>query len=318
MQQLNAPSVRWEWISEAWNLFTKQWSTWVLMILVMSLVMGLIYLPFYAIAFFSMMPSVSEDGSVSSGAGFLPIVIFPVMYLAIVCVASWLSAGLDSAAFKQIRGEQIAVGDLLSGGRYFSRIIGALVLVGIAYSIGLMLCLIPGLIVYGLAFLTVPMIVEGGKGSIDAIKASIEVTKKDWIMFTLFALALGFIAGAGGIACGIGVLATAPLLPLAHALAYRDLIGVHGAQAAGRFAALPPPDYSSYTPSQAPYAPPDYGSYTPPPTPSTPPQPESRPYTPSQTPPTPPPAPSWSAPTNVSPPASEPETKTCPHCGATL
>jgi hypothetical protein len=127
MQQVNAPGVRWEWISEAWNLFTKQWSAWVLMILVMCLVMGLIYLPFYAIAFFSMMPSVSEDGAVSAGAGFLPIVIFPVMYLAIVCVASWLSGGLYSAAFKQLRGEQISVGDLFSGGRHFSRMIGAFV-----------------------------------------------------------------------------------------------------------------------------------------------------------------------------------------------
>ncbi|HKC84914.1 MAG TPA: zinc-ribbon domain-containing protein [Blastocatellia bacterium] len=287
MQQLNAPSVRWEWISEAWNLFTKQWSTWVLMILVMSLVMGLIYLPFYAIAFFSMMPSVSEDGSVSSGAGFLPIVIFPVMYLAIVCVASWLSAGLYSAAFKQIRGEQIAVGDLFSGGRYFSRIIGALVLVGIAYSIGLMLCLIPGLIVYGLAFLTVPMIVEGGKGTIDAIKASIEVTKKDWVMFTLFAIALGFIAGAGAIACGVGILATAPLAFLGHALAYRDLVGMPGAQSQGQFMPPPPPDYRDYAPSQTPVA-----------------QPQP---------------PAWTPPQDYgSTPTPESATKTCPHCGATL
>src|SRR5262249_53219464 len=171
MQQLNAPSVRWEWISEAWNLFTKQWSTWVLMILVTFLVMGLIYLPFYAITFFAMMPSVSDDGVVAPASGFLPLVILPVMYLAIICAISWLFGRLYSAAFKQLRGEQIAVGDLFSGGRYFSRMIGALVLIGIASGIGGMLCLIPGLIVYGLAFLTVPMIIEGGKGTIDAIKA---------------------------------------------------------------------------------------------------------------------------------------------------
>ena len=62
MQQVNAPSVRWEWIGEAWNLFTKQWSVWVVMILVTCLVVGLIYLPLYFIAIFSMVPSVSEDG----------------------------------------------------------------------------------------------------------------------------------------------------------------------------------------------------------------------------------------------------------------
>jgi hypothetical protein len=287
MQQLNAPSVRWEWISEAWNLFTKQWSTWVLMILVTCLVMGLIYLPFYAITFFAMMPSVSDDGVVAPASGFLPIVIFPVMYLAIICAASWLFGGLYSAAFKQLRGEQIVVGDLFSGGRYFSRMIGALVLIGIASGIGGMLCLIPGLIVYGLAFLTIPMIVEGGKGTIDAIRASVEVTKKDWIMFTLFAIALGFIAGAGGIACGVGVLATYPLLFLGHALAYRDLVGMPGAQSQGQFMPPPPPDYRDYAPSPTPYAQPQPPAWTPPPNYGSTPTPESA-------------------------------TKTCPHCGATL
>ena len=286
MQQLNAPSVRWEWISEAWNLFTKQWSTWVLMILVTCLVMGLIYLPFYFVAIFSMVPSVSDDGVVTPASGFLPIVLFPVMYLAIICVISWLFGGLYSAAFKQLRGEQIAVGDLFSGGRYFSRMIGALVLIGIASGIGGMLCLIPGLIVYGLAFLTVPMIVEGGMGTIDAIKASVEVTKKDWLMFTLFALALGLIASAGGIACGVGVLATYPLLFLGHALAYRDLVGMPGAQSPGQFMPPPPPDYRDYAPSQA----------------SAQPQP-----------------PAWTPPPNYgSTPTPESATKTCPHCGATL
>jgi hypothetical protein len=315
MQQVNAPSVRWEWISEAWNLFTKQWSVWVVMILVTVLAVGLIYLPLYFVALFSMAPSVSEDGIVTPASGFLPIVIFPVGYLAIMCVMSWLTGGLYSAAFKQLRGEQIAVGDLFSGGQYFSRMIGALLLVGIASGIGSIFCLIPGLIVYGLAFLTAPMIVEGGKGSIDAIKASIEVTKKDWIMFTLFAIALIIIAEAGAIACGVGILATLPLLFLSHALAYRDLVGIPGAQE-GEF--MPAPEYRSYTPSQTPYAPPDYGSYTQTPTPSAPPPPDYRPYTPTPTPSAPPPAPSWAAPTNVSPPASESETKTCPHCGATL
>ena len=100
-----------------------------------------------------------------------------------------------------------------------------------------------------------PMIVEGGKGTIDAIKASVEVTKRDWIMFTLFAIALGLIAGAGGIACGVGVLATYPLLFLGHALAYRDLVGMPGAQSQDSLCRrLLPPDYRDYAPAQTPRA----------------------------------------------------------------
>jgi hypothetical protein len=287
MQQVNAPGVRWEWIGEAWNLFTQQWSVWVVMILVTVLAVSVIYLPFYFVAIFSMVPTVSEDGVVSTGSGFLPILIFPVMYLAVISVMSYLFGGLYSAAFKQLRGEQIAVGDLFSGGRYFSRMIGAMVLVGIASGIGTIFCLIPGLIVYGLAFLTIPMIVEGGKGAIDAIKASIEVTKRDWLMFTLFAIALAIIAGAGGIACGVGALATYPLLFLGHALAYRDLVGMPGAQSQGQFMSPPPPpDYRDYAPAQTP---------------------------------APPQAPAWAPPPNYgSTPEPESASKACPHCGATL
>jgi len=150
--------------------------------------------------------------------------------------------------------------------------------------------IVGGLIVAGLTFLTIPMIVEGGKGIIDAIKESIEITKRDWIMFTLFAIAVSFIASLGIMACGVGVLATAPLAFLAHALAYRDCVGLPGAQRQEQFMPPPAPDYRSYTPSQTPAQ-----------------APEGHP---------------WAAPTYVTPPPQAPQpassTSACPHCGATL
>jgi len=292
------PGVRWEWISEAWNLFTKQWSAWALMILVAGLICIVveivIYVPFFGVI---MASSIPRDGEIPTAPVF-PVgllILYPVIFLAIATVISWLMGGLYNAAFKQLRGEQIAVGDLFSGGRYFGRMFGALLLVLIAFYIGLIFFVIPGLIIYGFVFLTFPMIVEGGKGTIDAIKASIEVVKRDWIMFTLFAVVLYLLAASGAFLCGIPALATMPLLFLGHALAYRDLVGVPGAQAQGQFMPPPPPDYRGYTPSQTP------SQTSPPPPAAQPPQSQS-----------------WSAPTYVTPAAPEPTTKTCPHCGATL
>ena len=282
MQQLNAPSVRWEWISEAWNLFTKQWSVWVLMILVMFLITFAIYLPFFGVIGM-MMPTPQIGEPVEFPVGIF--MLYPIMGLAIFVVFAWLLGGLYNTAFKQLRGEQIAFGDLFSGGQYLGRMLGAGLLIGIAANIGIVFCLIPGLIVLGLTFLTYPMIVEGGKGTIDAIKASIEVTKKDWVMFTVFAIALVLLAEAGAIACGVGALATLPLLFLGQALAYRDNVGMSGAQAQGQFTPPPPPDYRDYAPSQAPG------------------QPQ---------------APAWAPPNYESAPTPESATKTCPHCGATL
>jgi hypothetical protein len=284
MQQVNAPGVRWEWISEAWNLFTKQWSVWVLMLLVMSLVGVAAYLPLIVLGMMASTSTLDEGGSI-----ILTIVPLYTLFFAvfIMCAMPWMAGGLYNAAFKQLRGERIAVGDLFSGKKYFARILGAGFLIGIAYIVGSILFVIPALIVLGLTFLTIPMIVEGGKGTIDAIKESIEITKRDWLMFTLFALALGFIAGAGGILCGVGALATYPLLFLGHALAYRDLVGIPGAQSQGQFMSPPPPpDYRDYAPSQTPA------------------QPQ---------------APAWAPPPNYgSTPTPESAAKTCPHCGATL
>ncbi|MGE0129430.1 MAG: hypothetical protein AB7U82_15235 [Blastocatellales bacterium] len=299
MQPQNAPSVRWEWIGEAWNLFTSQWSVWVLMILVMYLVVFAVYLPFIGVIGM-MMPTPDMGEPVEFPVGI--VALYPVIYLALFSVLSWLMGGLYNAAFKQLRGEPISVGDLFSGGPYFARMLGALVLIAIGSGIGSIFCIIPGLIVYGLTFLTFPMIVEGGKGTIDAIKESIEITKRDWIMFTLFAVALYFIASAGVLACGVGVLATMPLLFLGNALAYRDLVGMRGAQRQGQFIPPPPPpDYRSYTPSQmsTPQAPPQFET----------------PYRPEQP---PRPEPTYRPGPPPQPPQSESTTTTCPHCGAAL
>jgi hypothetical protein len=106
-------------------------------------------------------------------------------------------------------------------------------------------------------------------------------------MFTLFFIVLGILAGAGVLACGVGVLATLPLLFLGQALAYRDCVGMYGAQSQEQFMPPPPPDYRDYAPSQTPVA-----------------QPQP---------------PAWTPPQDYgSTPTPESATKTCPHCGATL
>src|SRR5262245_10810383 len=286
MQRQYAPSVRWEWISEAWNLFTKQWSVWVMMLVVMCLVPVVAYLPAIGLGMLAALSDQDGGGIIIPTLSVLYMLFFVAIML---CGMPLMTGGLYNAAFKQVRGEQITVSDLFSGRPYFLRILGASLLIGIAAFIGSIL-IVGGLIVAGLTFLTIPMIVEGGRGAIDAIKERIEIPKHDWIMFTLFAIALSSISGAGAIACGIGLLATMPLAFLGHALAYRDCVGMPGARRQEQFMPPPPPDYRSYSPA-----------------PQAEPAPQAQP---------------WSAPTYVTPspqpPQPESSTSTCPHCGSTL
>jgi uncharacterized paraquat-inducible protein A len=123
-------------------------------------------------------------------------------------------------------------------------------------AIGAMLCVIPAFIVAGLFFFTLPLIVERDLGVFEAMRASSDVTKRNLLMFTLFAFVVQLIASAGSYACYIGLLATWPLMFTITAVAYRDCFGMEGARS---FLQTP-----SASPTQI-----DYGApsavYTPPP-----------------------------------------------------
>jgi len=322
MQQRVSPQVRWEWIGEGWKMFTDQWLTWVLMQLVFFLIVSVVMAPFLLIIF-----AVASSMSDSGGGTAIIILLYPVMYLAIILVSTWLLSGLYGAAFRQLRGGQLAIGDLFSGTPYFLRVLGASLLMGIMIGIGGALCVIPGLIVAGLVFFTIPLVVEGNQGPIDAIRNSIELTKQEWLMFAVFAFVLGLLAQAGAILCGVGALATFPLLFLTHAVAYRDCVGVSGARGFTPAMPPPPPQYGAqpqYGVSQQP--PPQYGA----------PQPPSPQYGAPQPPPPqnygmPPqsygaPQPPPPQPPQANQPRScpncraqvSPTSKFCPHCGTVM
>lgn len=254
MQLQDSPKVRWEWLGEGWNLFTQQWQSWVLMtlayVVIAAIPVGLIYGLMIGV-----MLSAMPDPN-SGAPPRIPAVLFllyPLFYLVILLLSAWLMSGMYRAAFKQVRGGQVSVSDLFSGGPYFLRVLGALLLMALLSIIGLVLCFLPALAVPGLMFFAIPLIVEGNRGAVNAVRTSFEATKKDWLMFVLFAIVLSFLASAGVYACGIGLLATLPLLFLTHAVAYRDCFSVAGAHSYAPSMPPPPPQYG------APLPPPAYG-----------------------------------------------------------
>jgi len=144
---------------------------------------------------------------------------------------------------EQLRGGRLEFKDLFSGGDCFFRVLGATIVVGLLVMVATMLCIIPGFIVSGLLFFTVPLIVERRMGVFEAMGASYEATKPNLLMFTLFAFVVSLIASAGYYACYVGLLATYPLLFTMTAVAYRDCFGLPGA-----VSFLPPPPRDLYAP----------------------------------------------------------------------
>ena len=252
MQQPAVSSVRWEWINEGWQAFAAKWGMWIVHSLVAFLVMLAVMVPFFILLGLSGVFSIPANGEAPPAPSPFFFLVIAVIYPIIFLVTCYLMAGYFKTALKQLRGEPTSLGDLFSGGDCFLRVAGTLLLLVILGSIGLLFCIFPGLIIYGLCMFALPLTVDKKLGPIAAIQASIEATKKDWVMYTFFALVVYIIASVGAMLCYVGLLASYPLYFLIISVAYRQVFGLNGNS---------PANYS-------PPAPPNYGEYNPPPPPS--------------------------------------------------
>ncbi|MGH9799453.1 MAG: zinc-ribbon domain-containing protein [Blastocatellia bacterium] len=253
MHEMNPPNVRWEWIGEGWQMFAEKWQVWVVQILVMLLIFAVPVVPFY-VMMFSMQLGATDD-QLPEWSPVVVVLAFGIGLL-LFLGGPFFYSGFCKTAFKQLRGEQITVGDLFSGGDVFLRVLGAAIVIGILAAIGTLLCILPGLVVAGLLYFTLPLIIERDLSISEAISASYEAAKANWLMFTLFAIVVSFLSGLGALACGVGVLATYPLQFTVAAVAYRDVFGVTGAR---KFTGSNQPQYPTNYAPQSFVPPPQFG-----------------------------------------------------------
>lgn len=250
MENTAAKQVRFgEWISEGWKMFTAQWKGWVMLSLGLFgavMVPMMIYIIFVYVTLIATAAAGSGASSEASSVGvFLILACFCLLMLVMLPLSALLTGGMHKAALKQLRGGQVEFKDLFSARDRLLHVLGAVLLQGLLINLGLLFCVVPGFIVFGLLFFTLPLIIDRKLGVIEAMKASVEMTKPNLLMFTLFAVVVQVIAGAGTFACYIGLLATLPLMFTMTAAAYRDCFGMEGA------ALLPPAEPwagASYSP----------------------------------------------------------------------
>jgi len=140
-------------------------------------------------------------------------------------VSMILSMGLIRAALAVVRGETPEVAMLFETEGLGSYIIAAIIF-GVCFGIGLILCIIPGIIIgiiwmfYGFLIVENPSL-----GPTDALKKSQEMTKGRIGELFVFGLALFGINLVGAILCGVGLLFTYGITAIAVAYAYRTLKG---------------------------------------------------------------------------------------------
>ena len=141
-----------------------------------------------------------------------------------------LLVGLFRMALKQIRGEEISVGDAFDVADVLAPAAVAAALFLLGTSIGFALLIIPGMVIGGLLLFTFPLIADGKCGDgIEALKLSFETLQSELVMAAVFYLVQSIILTAGILFCGVGIFVAGPIIVLAQALLYRGYFPDGGA-----------------------------------------------------------------------------------------
>ncbi len=139
-------------------------------------------------------------------------------------VGPWLAAGLMRISLDYYGGKKLPFEALFTQFKYFWRIFGAQILVGLIVVGGLILLIIPG-IYWALKYQFVPnIIVDKNLGILEAMQKSGEITKDIKLQLFLFDLTLLGVMILGGLALGVGILVAFPIVWLANVYVYKKLV----------------------------------------------------------------------------------------------
>ncbi len=228
-----------DWLSESFNLFGKEWQTWVgqglIFVVLVYGPMLLGYFSFYGV----MIAAGISTPSGSSGSSQPPSWMMGSMVTTLVLMllgvfggtilALWLSAGMKRTAAKQLRGEPIRVGDIWSGGDVVIPMIGLGIMMSLASFAGMFLFCIGAYLAMALLFFSSALVVEERMGVMDAMRRSWAVVRPHMWMYLLWVFVIGMIGGVGAQFCLIGAAVTLPIYFIATMVSYRDAIGLPGA-----------------------------------------------------------------------------------------
>lgn len=135
-----------------------------------------------------------------------------------------MTRGLVRAALTIVNGGRPDPGTAFSFDNIGPYLVGS-ILFGLAVGVGLILCVIPGLIIGALLGFWAFACVEQDLDGVSALRRSLELTRANFGQVILFGLAYIGVNLIGALLCGIGLLVTIPLSYVAAAHFYRQLSG---------------------------------------------------------------------------------------------
>ncbi len=218
--------------SWAWNKFSKNAGALIVPTLVYGLIVAVIYGVFYGIAI-ALASTSSYDyddygsgysGSFGIGFGFASIAVMIVGLLVLIVAGGAIASAYVSGLLEVVNGQPVTIGSFFKP-RNIGPVILATLIVGVATSIGSVLCYLPGLVVALFTMFTTYVLLDKNLSPIDAIKASIDIVKANIGPAILAYIVAAVIGAVGALACGIGIIVSLPVSALFLVYAYRKLSG---------------------------------------------------------------------------------------------
>lgn len=139
-------------------------------------------------------------------------------------VSVYFTIGTWRYLIRLARGEPAVLGDLFGPGPFLT-MFGAMIVAGIGTLIGLVFCIVPGVILALGLMLYMGLIVDKRLGAIESLTESWRLTSGHKVqIFVLWLFTIG-VALAGIIACCVGFVVALPIIQLSYAYLYLKLTG---------------------------------------------------------------------------------------------
>ncbi|MDO3650942.1 hypothetical protein [Nocardia mangyaensis] len=214
----------------AWEKFKNNAVVWIAIVLIAFLIQLALNLLF----------SVGNTGDTdySDGVSFGFSVWGFIGTIVSTVVGYLISAAFVRGALHEIDGHKPGFGAFFQFSRVGAVILAGL-LVGVATGVGLLLCILPGLVIAFFTWWTMQFVIDQDQDPVSAIKSSFSAISSNAGPLLLLALALFGINVVGALLCGLGLLVSIPLTIIASTYAYRVVVG--GPVVGG--AAVPEPGY---------------------------------------------------------------------------
>jgi len=201
-------------LTYGWEKFQQFWKEFVLLQLAMFVAVIVVSL----IAFLAVIPAATgTDTGVVVTWILLSVVFFVIFALAFILQAGVMRAGLGVT-----QGVTPSI-DMFKDTTNLGPYIVTVLLVGLGVTIGSILCVLPG-IAFGIIAAYAPLLsLDKGIGAVDAIKRSYEMVMSNLGQVLLILLVAYLVYYVGSLACGLGVLVTAPIALVMICYSYRAL-----------------------------------------------------------------------------------------------